>query len=49
MPTLVSVFELPSNTASAIRKLQERGFDDLTTYSPAPFPEIEEAEDPRPS
>jgi hypothetical protein len=49
MPTLVSVFELPSNTASAIRKLRERGFDDLTTYSPAPFPEIELAEDPKPS
>ncbi|MBW2232102.1 MAG: DUF3341 domain-containing protein [Deltaproteobacteria bacterium] len=49
MPTLVSVFELPSNTASAVRKLRERGFDDLTTYSPAPFPELEEAEDPKPS
>ena len=49
MATVVSIFELPSNTASAIRKLKDRGFDDLTTYSPAPFPEIEEAEDPRPS
>ena len=49
MATVISVFELPSKTASAIRKLKDRGFDDLTTYSPAPFPEIEEAEDPRPS
>jgi hypothetical protein len=49
MATVVSIFELPSKTASAIRKLKDRGFDDLTTYSPAPFPEIEEAEDPRPS
>ena len=49
MATVVSVFDLPSKTASAIRKLKDRGFDDLTTYSPAPFPEIEEAEDPRPS
>jgi len=49
MPTVVSVFELPSRTAAAIRKLKDRGFDDLTTYSPAPFPEIEEAEDARPS
>ena len=49
MPTLVSVFDLPSNTASAVRKLKDRGFDDLKTYSPAPFTEIEEAEDPRPS
>lgn len=49
MATVVSVFELPSNTASAIRKLKARGFDDLTSYSPAPFPEIELAENPKPS
>ncbi|MFP8874208.1 MAG: DUF3341 domain-containing protein [Myxococcota bacterium] len=49
MATVVSVFELPGNTASAVRKLKHRGFDDLTTYSPAPFRELEEAEDPRPS
>ncbi|MCS5635365.1 MAG: DUF3341 domain-containing protein [Myxococcota bacterium] len=49
MPTLVSVFDLPSHTAAAVRKLKDRGFDDLTTYSPAPFAELELAEDPRPS
>ena len=49
MATVVSVFDLPSSTASAIRKLKDRGFDDMTTYSPAPFEEIEAAEDPRPS
>jgi hypothetical protein len=49
MATVVSVFELPSNTASAIRKLKARGFDDLTSYSPAPFEEIELAEYPNPS
>lgn len=49
MPTVVSVFELPSNTASAIRKLKARGFDQMTTYSPAPFEEIEMAESARPS
>jgi len=49
MATVVSVFELPSNTASAIRKLKARGFDDLTSYSPAPFEEIELAENPKPS
>ena len=49
MPTLVSVFDLPSNTAAAVRKLKDRGFDDLKTYSPAPFTELEEAEDPKPS
>ncbi len=49
MPTLVSVFDLPSHTAAAVRKLKDRGFDDLKTYSPAPFAELELAEDPRPS
>ena len=49
MPTLVSVFDFPGDVASAVRKLKDRGFGDLTTYSPAPFEEIELAEDPRPS
>jgi Alternative complex III, ActD subunit len=49
MQTLVSVYELPSDVASVVRKLKARGFDDLTTYSPAPFDEIEEAENPKPS
>ena len=49
MQTLVSVYELPSDVATVVRKLKARGFDDLTTYSPAPFEEIEEAENPAPS
>jgi hypothetical protein len=49
MPTLVSVFDFPNHVAAAVRKLRDRGFDDLSTYSPAPFEEIELAEDPRPS
>jgi hypothetical protein len=49
MATLVSVYELPSDVASLVRKLKARGFDNLTTYSPAPFLEIEEAEYPKPS
>jgi molybdopterin-containing oxidoreductase family membrane subunit len=40
---------MPSDVATVVRKLKARGFDDLTTYSPAPFEEIEEAEDPKPS
>ena len=49
MATLVSVFEMPSDVATLVRKLKARGFDDLTTYSPAPFQAIEDAEDPKPS
>lgn len=49
MPTLVSVFDLPDETALAIRKLKGRGFDDLESYSPAPFEQIDDAMDDRPS
>jgi len=49
MTTLVSVYDMPSDVSTVVRKLKSRGFEDLTTYSPAPFEEIEEAEDPRPS
>ena len=49
MPTLVSVYDLVSDTSNTVRSLKARGFEDLTTYSPAPFDELEEAEDPTPS
>jgi molybdopterin-containing oxidoreductase family membrane subunit len=49
MATLVSVYDMPSDVATVVRKLKARGFEDLTTYAPAPFEEIEEAEDPKPS
>ena len=49
MPTLVSVFDRPQDVASAVKKLKGRGFDDLETYSPAPFEEIDDAVDPKPS
>ncbi|MBJ18740.1 MAG: DUF3341 domain-containing protein [bacterium] len=49
MTTLVSVYDLPSDVSTVVRKLKARGFDDLTTYSPAPFEDIELAEDPKPS
>jgi hypothetical protein len=49
MPTLVSIFDLPDDAATAIRKLRGRGFEDLESYSPAPFEQIDEAMDERPS
>lgn len=49
MPTLVGVFDLPGDVVAAVTKLKKRGFDDLETYSPAPFPEIDDAVDPKPS
>ncbi|HEB88421.1 MAG TPA: DUF3341 domain-containing protein [Deltaproteobacteria bacterium] len=49
MATLVSVYDYPSDVSTVVRKLKSRGFEDLTTYSPAPFEEIEVAENPKPS
>ena len=49
MPTIVSVFDRPQDVAAAVRKLKGRGFKDVEAYSPAPFEEIEEACDPKPS
>jgi len=49
MPTLVGVFELPDDTAMAIRKLRGRGFEQIESYSPSPFEQIDEAMDERPS
>ena len=49
MPTLVSVFDLPDDVARAITKLRGRGFDEIEAYSPAPFEQIDDALDSRPS
>jgi ActD protein len=49
MPTLVGVFDTPSGVAEAVRRLKGRGFGKLEVYAPAPFDEIEEAVDPKPS
>ncbi len=49
MPTLVSVFDRPQDVVAVVTKLKGRGFTDLETYSPAPFEEIDDAMDPKPS
>jgi molybdopterin-containing oxidoreductase family membrane subunit len=49
MPTLVSVFDFPDDVASVIKKLRGRGFDEIEAYSPAPFEQIGDALDERPS
>jgi hypothetical protein len=49
MPTLVSIFDLPDDAATAIKKLRGRGFEEIESYSPAPFEQIDEAMDDRPS
>jgi hypothetical protein len=49
MPALLSIFDLPDDVVSAVTKLKKRGFDDIETYCPAPFPEIDDAIDAKPS
>lgn len=49
MPTLVGVFDRPGDVAETVTRLKGRGFTKLEVYSPAPFDEIEEAVDPKPS
>jgi hypothetical protein len=49
MPTLVGVFDSPLDVAETVKRLKGRGFAKLEVYSPAPFDEVEEAVDPKPS
>lgn len=49
MPLLLGVFDQPDHIAGAARRLRDRGYDDLETYSPAPFPEVDEAVLEKPS
>jgi Protein of unknown function (DUF3341) len=49
MPQLLGVFENPDHVAGAVRRLRDRGYGELEVFSPAPFQEIDDAVDPRPS
>ena len=49
MARLVGIFELPAQTAAAVKQLRGRGYTDIETYAPAPFPEVEDAVHPKAS
>jgi hypothetical protein len=49
MPTLLGVFERPDQIAAAIRRLRDRGYNDIETYAPAPFSEVDDALIEKPS
>ena len=49
MPIVMGIYELPAQAAGVVTKLRGRGFADIETYAPAPFPEVEDAIDPKPS
>jgi hypothetical protein len=49
MSQLLGVFEQPHDVAAAARKLRDRGYGDLEIFSPAPFEEVDDAVDEKPS
>jgi hypothetical protein len=49
MPKLVAVFDFPDQIAGAVTRLRGRGYEDIETYSPAPFAEVDDAVIPKPS
>jgi molybdopterin-containing oxidoreductase family membrane subunit len=49
MARLVGIFELPAQVAAAVKQLRGRGYTDIETYAPAPFPEVDDAVHPKPS
>ena len=49
MPKLLAVFDQPAQIAGAAARLKARGYDALETFSPAPFPEVDDAVDEKPS
>jgi hypothetical protein len=49
MARLVAIYDGPAEVAEAARRLRDRGYTDLETYAPAPFPEVEDVLIRRPS
>ena len=49
MAMLLGVFEQPEHIAGAARRLRDRGYTDLESFSPAPFEDVDEAMDEKPS
>lgn len=49
MPRILAVYDLPGRAAAAIEQIRGRGYTDIITYAPAPFPEVDDAVDPKPS
>jgi hypothetical protein len=49
MPLLLGVFETPNKVAEVIRRLRDRGYQELDVFQPAPFPEVDDALIDRPS
>ena len=49
MPVLLGVYDQPHDIAAVAKRLRARGYEDLETYSPAPFAELDDAVLEKPS
>ena len=49
MPVLLGVYDQPHDIATVAKRLRARGYEDLETYSPAPFAELDDAVLEKPS
>jgi len=49
MPRVLGVYDQPGKTAAAIEQIRGRGYTEIVTYAPAPFEEVDDAVDPKPS
>ena len=49
MSVLLGVFDFPGQIAAAVTQLRARGYTDIETYTPAPFPEVDDALIDKPS
>ena len=43
MPSLLGVFKNPGEAAAVVKQLRGRGYDEIETFCPAPFPELDDA------
>lgn len=49
MPQILGVFDQPDHIADAAQQMRDRGFGEIETFSPSPFPEVDDAVDENPS
>ena len=49
MPDVLGIYDAPGDVAEAVKRLRGRGYTDLETYAPAPFTEVDDAVNEKPS
>jgi hypothetical protein len=49
MPDVLGIFDSPGDVGQVVTRLKGRGYTEVETFAPAPFPEVDDAVHPRPS